>query len=80
MQGPDFCGPPLRIHSRLKYIVNNNKYISYFAAMLIDLVSFFLGVYDFLNPCMFICVISHLNGLQVGCSRNIIEMLSYGIW
>jgi hypothetical protein len=31
--------------------------------------------------CMFTCVISHLIGLQFGCSGTIAEtVLSYGIW
>jgi hypothetical protein len=32
-----------------------------------------------MNSCMFTCVMSHLIGLQVGCSGTIIETLSHGI-
>jgi hypothetical protein len=41
----------------------------------------FLGVYDVMNSCMFTCGMSHLIGLQVGCSGAVVEtFLSYGVW
>jgi hypothetical protein len=41
----------------------------------------FLGGYAVINSCMFTCLISHLIGLQVGCSGTVVEtLLSYGIW
>jgi hypothetical protein len=55
--------------------------ISYFAGTLAALVWFLQGGYDVTNSCMFTCVISHLIGLQVGCSGAIVEtVLSYDIW
>jgi hypothetical protein len=41
----------------------------------------YLGGYDVMNSCIFTCVISHLFGIQVGCSGTIVEtLLSCGIW
>jgi hypothetical protein len=37
--------------------------------------SSYLGGYDVMNSCMFTCVISHVIGLQVGCSGTIVETL-----
>jgi hypothetical protein len=33
-----------------------------------------------MNACMYTCVISHVIGLQAGCSGAIVETLSYGTW